>query len=149
MNNPPYIIVDEIGTVVSRTATALEYDINYQYGYVIELNETLIQYSKAPNYIAKKFPLVWLSQPFTLSTGNMISAYGEIDELRLFIITGTDKNLKASQRMTQMYKPKLYPIMNELLDQIAKSPAFMTYRAQIKKGYSMIRSTLSRSGSGT
>ena len=123
MNNPEYILVDEIETVVSAVKTALSLPVlNYQYGYITELNETLNEYSKTAEYKALKFPLVWLSQPFTIRRDSF-GYYGKV-KIDLFIFNKTDVNLKAEDRMTNNFKPTINPIARELIIQISKSRAF-------------------------
>lgn len=124
MNNPEYILVDEMEIVVSAVKAVLNLPVlNYQYGYVIELNETLMQYNNDPNNRDKKFPLVWLAEPFDIPRGEA-GFYGRTDELNIFIINGSDKNWKAKQRMENNFKSIIYPIYRELLNQLILSDAF-------------------------
>ena len=123
MNNPPYILVDELATIVTAVKTALALPVlNYQYGYFTELNETLNEYSKTATYKALKFPLVWLAQPFTLRMDS--PGYYSKVKVDIFIFNRTDKNLKAEDRMANNFKPTINPITRELLSQIAKSHVF-------------------------
>ena len=124
MNNPPYILVDEIGAVVTAVKTALALPVlNYQYGYVDELKNTLANYDKSPTYAGLKFPLVYLVQPFSITEGD-IDCYGKAT-LELFIINKTVQDKKAVQRMTDNFKPVINPIKRELVEQISRSVAFM------------------------
>lgn len=91
--------------------------LNYQYGNVKELSQTLMEMSKTQESSVKKFPLVWLVQPFTLDRG-VIGFYAKAEDLRLFIATGSQANYKAAQRMAITFKPILYPIYRELLNQL-------------------------------
>ena len=125
MNNPPYILVDEIGAIVTAAKTALALDVlNYQYGYVDELKNTLANYDKSPTYAGLKFPLVYLVQPFTITRGEF-RHYGKATGLEIFIINKTQQGIKAEQRMTDNFKPVIYPIYRELISQITKSIAFV------------------------
>lgn len=124
MNKPEYILVDELGTIVTAVKTALTLtNLNYQYGYIRELNETLLQWSKNPIDSPKKYPLIWLEQPFTIQRG--IPAYFGSVNIRLFIMMGSSKDLKAEQRMDLVYKAVIYPIYRELLNQMSMSPVFL------------------------
>lgn len=124
MNNPPYIVVDEMGAVVAAVKTSLSLpNLNYQYGYVNELKETLKKMGTTATYEAKKFPLVYLVQPFSI-TGGDINFYGKVS-LELFIINKTVQDKKAVQRMTDNFKPIINPIKRELIEQISRSVAFM------------------------
>jgi len=131
MDNPPYIVVDEMATVVEAARLALKeaaggvgWDVlNYQYGYITELAETLQQWEETQEWREKKYPLVWLRQPFTIKRGEP-NYYGTIPDLTLFIMNRTDVNYKAAQRMELNFKPILHPIYRELVKQIDLSVAF-------------------------
>ena len=124
MNNPEYILVDEIGTVVAAVKTALNLPVlNYQYGYVNELKETLASYDKTATYAVQKFPLVYLVQPFTITRGNF-RYFGKANNLEIFIINETVQDKKATQRMTDNFKPVIYPIYRQLIKQFAKAKPF-------------------------
>lgn len=139
MNNPEYILTDEMATVVAAVKTALSLSVlNYQYGYVKELNETLKQWEQDPLKFDKKFPLVWLQEPFIVTRGQK-NFYG-ISDTNLFIIKNTTKEWKAAERMTNNYLPELFPIYRELINQIIISEAFENETAEdfphtITKGY--------------
>lgn len=131
MNEPEYIIVDEIREVVASTSVALTANdaatfpnpINYQHGYITELNETLRQWESDPNKYNLKFPLVWLAKPFTVKRGEA-NFYGSLNGVKLFIITSSDKNYKDSERESNSYNPILRPIYRELIKQFMLSTVF-------------------------
>lgn len=139
MNNPEYILTDEMETVVAAVKTALAISVlNYQYGYVEELNETLKQWESDPAKYQIKFPLVWLAEPFNTDR-KIPGIYGTAD-VDLFIINNTTKDWKAKQRMDNNYKPVLYPIYRELLNQLVLSVVFEHITVEsishsVKKGY--------------
>lgn len=123
MNNPEYILTDEMATVVAAVKTALLLDVlNYQFGYIEELNETLVQYEADPVKYNKKFPLVWLAEPYTTVRG-LPNVFGKAKP-DIFIINSTTIEWKAAERMENNYKPILFPIYRELLVQIFKAEAF-------------------------
>lgn len=125
MNNPEYILVDEIGAVVAAVKVKLSLSVlNYQYGYVNELKETLATYDKTATYAVQKFPLVYLVQPFTITRGDY-RYFGKANGLEIFIINETVQDKKATQRMTDNFKPVIYPIYRELINQLAKAGAFV------------------------
>lgn len=123
MNQLPYIVVDELGLVAAATGVAMDLTINYQYGYVRELNETLIAFSKTPTFEVLKFPLIWVAQPFTIQRGKL-GWYGTVKGGRIFFIQQSTKTKKAKDRMTDVFKPLLYPMVDEFLRQLKRSPAF-------------------------
>lgn len=118
-----YIITDEIESIVAATKNALGLSVlNYQYGYVEELNETLAQWEKDPAKYQVKFPLVWLAEPFDTNASGS-NDYDQA-ELTLFIMNSTTAEYKAKDRMEVNFKPVIYPIYEELLNQICLSNAF-------------------------
>jgi hypothetical protein len=139
MNNPEYILTDEMATVVTAVKTALSIAVlNYQFGYVMELNETLKQYEADPSKFDKKFPLVWLAEPYSIIRGQK-NIYG-IADVDLFIINTTNKEWKATERMDNNYKPVIFPIYRQLLQEIVNSPVFdkisqADMQHSITKGY--------------
>ena len=119
-----YILVDELENVTIATKAALSLPVlNYQYGYITELKETLAAYDKTAVYAVKKFPLIWVEQPFTI-TSDKVEYFGVVNNLRAFIINESGKNLKAKERMTGNFKTVIYPIYLEWMKQIRLSPAF-------------------------
>lgn len=139
MNNPEYILTDELETIVTAVKTALGISVlNYQYGYLPELNETLKQMEGDPAKFAGKFPLVWLAEPYEIAR-NTTGIYG-IANPDIFIFMATDKTYKAKDRMNNVYKPVLYPVYRELLNQIVLSPVFQhplvsDIKHTVRKGY--------------
>lgn len=134
MNNPEYILTDEMAVIVTAVQAALQQAnidagqpagwpvLNYQYDYIERLNETLQQYEADPVKYAEKFPLVWLAEPYDTDRRTP-GIYGTVNP-RIYFINSTDKNWKAQQRMDFNYKPILLPIYREWLRQIIISPVF-------------------------
>lgn len=116
MNNPEYILVDEFEKITADIKTELNlFVLNYQYGYITELRETLAQ-METNGYDDKKFPLLWFKEPFT-EVRNNGDYYADVS-LEIFIIQASEKTLKAKERMDVVFKPVLLPIYRELLRQI-------------------------------
>lgn len=130
MNNPAYIVTEVFTQKVQDVATALGFPVYSHYGYVNELNENLQQLSESPKDWDKKFPAVWLVEPFVIQKSGF-GVYGNIPELRMFILMDSDRNYKAPERKEKVYKTRLYPILNELLDQFCSYP-FMGYRERLR-----------------
>ena len=125
MNNPEYILTDEIETVVTAVKTSLNLPVlNYQYGYVSDVAEKLQNYGKTATYAALKFPLVWLVQPFTVKHDGTLGIFGKVDDLEIFVINETKKNADTATRMATNFKPIIYPIVRELKKQLCKSGVF-------------------------
>lgn len=138
MNNPPYIVTDEFTAMIQALSTALNVPTSlnkpvYSYfGYIKELNETLVQKDGSSLQYNQKFPLVWLVTPFTVGPleKGKLGLYGIIPELRMFIMTDSRKEYKAKDRVENVYKPVLNKIQYELFRQMELSKAFAGYKAQ-------------------
>lgn len=130
MNKPPYKVVTEIGLAVEATKIALGLpSLNYQYGYLNEVDKTLMQDNKVVEIRALSFPLVVVKQPFdVVSIGR--GWYGKTKGLDIIICTNTEVGLKAKQRQEEKFIPMLDPIMEELLKQLGYSPAFDNWYPQ-------------------
>lgn len=121
MNQPEYIPVDVMGEIASSVKAALGIAVlNYQYGELEELTETLQQWTKSKgggtDKSTLKFPLFWLVQPFIIERG-IPGYYGLLKDAKIFFIDKTKKEYKAADRMTNVYKAVLYPIYRETLNQ--------------------------------
>lgn len=113
------------GGVLFMVKQALNISVlNYQYGDGKELDETLIQYSKTPDFATKKFPIVWLMHPFKIVRGER-GIYGSVEGLKIFIINSTDKTWKSAERVNNNFKPVIYPIYRELMNQLNQQKAFL------------------------
>lgn len=139
MNNPEYILTDEMATIVAAVKTVLGLSVlNYEYDYIEKLNERLKAMEADPAQYDKKMPLVWLAEPFTINRG--VPGYFGKTKLDIFIFNSTDPTISASKRMEDNYKPVLLPIYRELLKQIGLSVVFSTGSAEaiphsLTKGY--------------
>lgn len=136
----PYVIVDAFGEknadgelfcgILNEVKNALGLRVlNYQYGYINELNETLKQYTENSETESRKFPLVWLQQPFTIIKDTTSITYGTIETVRLFFCVQTETNLKSYERMAQNFKPQIYPLYYKTMEKIDESLAFLTQSA--------------------
>ena len=132
MNNPPYIIEDVFTEVVAAVATKLARPVFSHYEDIKELNQTLVNYNGSPNFFDKKFPLVLLKQPVTIGPSRLTQIYGEIPELIMFIITGSDKQYTMKERLDKNYVPVVYPILYELKNQMVLHKAFLGYASQLQ-----------------
>ena len=125
MNNPEYILTDVFAEIVASVKAALGIDVlNYQFGYIASLNETLQQWNKVQDFQKLKFPCLWLQQPFTIVRSQDPRTYGRTQNLKVFIMTTSNIAQKPEQHMNEVFKPILYPIYRELLNQINHHPAF-------------------------
>lgn len=133
INNPEYILTDVFGETNASgiLVSGLLFDVkqalglpvlNYQHGYIEELNQTLTQWEQSPQFVDLKFPLVWVAEPYEPNRrdGNF---YGE-EDVDVFIINSSQKEWKAKDRMQNNFKPVIYPIYRQLLEEIVFSPVF-------------------------
>jgi len=133
MNNPEYILVDELGLCINNPGEpdfrSVSIDIGtpiyYRYGYLKELNNWLNSVNGDPEG-QNKYPMVWVMQPFTIVRGVTPSIYGRVNDLRIFIMNESKKDSLAEERMADNFKPIIYPIYRSLLQNICLSPAFST-----------------------
>lgn len=127
LNDPEYIPVDELGSVAAKVKVNLALPVlNYQYGYIKELDETLLQWEKNPADAPNRFPLIWVEEPFNVVSGQSAAYYGKIEVLRVFVMNQTEKQLKSEERMTKNFKPIILPIIRDFLKEIDLSIAFHT-----------------------
>lgn len=132
MNKPPYIIEDVFTGIIAAVAAKLGRNVYSFYVPIKELNETLTQYNGSPTLFDKKYPLVLLQQPVTISSSKLPQLYGEIAKLTMFIITGSQQNYKTVQRDDINYVPIVNPIVDELKNQMILCKAFLGYPSQLK-----------------
>lgn len=96
--------------------------LNYQYGHIEELLQTLKEYDKVPNQADKRFPLVWLVTDFPEEHGQTIGVYAEVS-LNIVIMHQSKAEYKSTERLQNVFKPVLYPIYYQLMKYLAKHPA--------------------------
>ena len=122
--NPIYV-VDIIGTVVSATDTELKTDpasylstsgktLNYIYGDRDEINKQLQLLSQGNNSKLTKYPLIALVMPFPEVNAELL----EVTLPRVIIATVTPQTLLFPDRYEQFFKPVLYPVYYEFLNQL-------------------------------
>lgn len=123
MTDTEYILTDEIGMLVADVKEELQLPVlNYQYGYVEELIQTLQQWENSPAHFGQKFPLVWLAEPYSIKRDdNGVCGTATVD---FFIINHSEKEWKAKDRMENNFKPVIIPIYRSLINQLMLNPAF-------------------------
>ena len=123
-----YPIVDIIKEVVAKVNDKLlpqlqTFDqniqvIHFEHGHPKEIIETLVQMDQSPEDRYKKYPLVMLFQDFGEDFSDKPGSYLVNATLQIVIAFHTDKDLKAAERYSNTFKPVLYPIYDELKNQI-------------------------------
>jgi len=126
LNEPEYILSEVLREVTASASVALTANdavnfptaINYQHGYVHELNEMLLQWGKSPAKEPLKFPLVWFAEFNVRETRGSLVWYSECKNIEVFFINKTDKNWKADERDTNNYNPVILPMYREWMKQL-------------------------------
>ena len=129
----PVYVVDLMETVVNavsaKLTTQLKLEdaaitgVHYQYGHPKEIINTLTKLGSAPTGKFNKYPLVALFQDFPETKGEI--GFDSEVSLHMIICKGTSPEYKAKQRMEKNFKPFLYPIYLELLNQLSLSGSFL------------------------
>lgn len=136
VNNPEYDLIKVFGLkdadgfltsgILFDVKEALAIPVlNYQYGDIKELNETLKQWQSSTEHSDKRFPLVWVQEPFTVKRDSA-NFFGRVNLLRVFIIKDSVADWKAEKRREVNFDPVILPIYRELLNQMSLSPALLT-----------------------
>ena len=137
MNEPVYI-VDVIEEVVAATSAAvlstiqanesealqlpsLIQGISYQKCHFRELIENLIQADKSSTARYEKYPLIYLMRDFKERRGREAGIYAEVS-LRIIIVHQTQQTYKITDREAKVFKPVLYPIYYEFMNQLFLHP---------------------------
>lgn len=137
----PTIIVDEFADIVAKVSSnltpslkAIKGDItgvHYMHGHPIEIAQTLTEKSETNEFKFKKYPLIALLQDFPETKGD-VDTESEFDA-HIIICMGTDPNYKASKRYDINFRPILYPIYADLLNEISKHKKFVSFGQQTIK----------------
>ena len=125
-------IVDVMREVVGRVSAkltpsliALDSNItgvHYDHGHPLEIINTLADKDKSNTFTFRKYPLVALFQDFPESKGEI--GFDSEVTLHMIIARSTVNTYKAQERYEKNFKPFLYPIYQELLNQIWLSKPF-------------------------
>lgn len=132
MDKAPVYIVDIIGEAVAATDAALFADnasnavktagrhINYLYGRGDQILTKLLGKDSSPTLKNFKYPLIALIQDFGEERGGT-GYYAAVRLPSILICTSTNSTDDVPKRYNQTFKPILYPIYYELLNQLARN----------------------------
>lgn len=107
--------INASGLTVTRWDLALYYD----YGRVLEINQTLKEKKEDPTNKNTRFPLMWL---LTDIPKNRNFEIGYEASVIIAFIYLSEQNLKAKQRIVQKMEPVLDPLVSLFKKTITKSP---------------------------
>jgi hypothetical protein len=135
MTTAPVYVDDIIGEVVQATSDivlgtiqaneravlggSLIEQIRYSKSSFDELIETLAQADKGRDQY-KKYPLVHLIQDVRIERGGDVGFYGTAD-LNIVFIHQTQQAFKTEERDKNVFKPVLWPIYYEFMEQLKRS----------------------------
>ena len=127
MKEPVYI-VDEMETVVAKVSTiiqasALARPVYYMYGHPSEVVNNLQEMTNEASLQNSKYPLIALFTDVPIRKGQSVGMYGDAT-VQVVICALSDRHYKAPQRMEETFKPILYPIYNEFLNQLRMHKQF-------------------------
>lgn len=126
-------IVGKVNTKLMPSLSTLTIDgvnrgivnVNYLYGPFEEIVKQLTQWTASDTYEPKKYPLVAVIQPFNEVSGAEIGI-AAVDDLEIIIATGTIAEAYTPTRYDVNFYPVLYPIYDELRNQIDLDPRTLT-----------------------
>jgi hypothetical protein len=123
------VIPDLFKAVAAKVNEALStratdpFTVYFDYGHYNEVTRNLTSKDGSVSQKGKKYPLIWLVMDFVEKVG-ATTDYCELPDLQILIATVTTPAITAAQRIEKTFKPRLYPIYSELMDQIEQSGYF-------------------------
>ncbi len=122
LNNPEYFLPDVIKEVVAWAALEMGIALNFDHGYVEEINQRLVKKNATTAGKLKKFPLVWLVAPFKSRKGESFDIFGKY-KLRLLIVVNSKKDSYTHDRFEANYKPLLSKIARKVIEGLNENAA--------------------------
>jgi hypothetical protein len=117
---------DEVLTTIQANETealgksSLIQQIRFSKSSFDELIETLFQADKSGEERFKKYPLIHLVQDISIDRGGEIGFYGTAN-LTIVFIHQTKQTFKTDERDENVFKPVLWPIYYEFMEQLKRS----------------------------
>jgi len=131
MSQPVYIVDVFEDIVAAVSASLLTYlqtidstitKVLFEYGHRADINERIITYGKqGVNFC----PMIILFEDYKLKHGDI--GYTGITDLTLIIIYYTKIAITRREREENVFRPILYPVYNELLNQLKANGSFSIY----------------------
>ncbi len=115
----PVYIVEEVAAVVTATATKLGLPVYYFFGHLREITLRLQELTNSTTQKGKMFPAVILFTDIPVRVGQPMGFYGQAN-LNLIIANWTEQKYTSTERLEKVFKPILYPIKKEFLNQFYK-----------------------------
>lgn len=135
MSDPVYI-VDVIGEVVAKTSTKLLTQlqlvdplitgIHYEYGHITDIRERITEKMKTTTNSVDISPMIILIEDFKVIKGRQVGITG-ITDMKIIILHYSKKDITRVQREVSVFRPVLWPIYNEILNQLRLDGRFSIY----------------------
>jgi hypothetical protein len=109
---------------IDATGKSLIQQIRYSKSSFDELIETLFQADKSGEERFKKYPLVHLIQDIVTERGSDLGFYGT-PNLNIVFIHQTQQAFKTQERDDKVFKPVLWPLYVEFMEQLKRSAWIM------------------------
>jgi hypothetical protein len=126
------MLVSNVETKVLPTLSAYDENIvaiSYEFGHPREVLETQHQKDESNTLFDKKYPLVWLFTDIKQKKG-LIGKYS-LSDVRIIVAHHTNEDYKADERKELVFKPVIHPIVDALMQEIALSPYFLEFNADM------------------
>ena len=104
----------------------------YQFGYWPEIANNLTSAGRDATLAAAQFPFIMVSAGYVENQEPKNPLVLSESDLDVYIVDRADKNLTSLQRETQIYDAVLYPIYDELITHLKKSPYILTDYGKIE-----------------
>lgn len=123
------VIPDLFKEIAARVNTVLSTRVNdpfkvfFDYGHYNEVTRNLTSKDGSVSQKDKKYPLIWLVMDFVEKAGETTD-YCELPDLQILIATVTNPAINTPERIEKSFKPRLYPVYVELMNQIEQSGYF-------------------------
>lgn len=135
MRPKPIYVVDIMGDIVSKVNTAViaelqAFDsmitkVNYEYGTYEEITKVLTLMSQQTDLQYQRYPLWALIMSFPEQHGQQVGIDG-LEELNIIIARRSNNTDRTPARYEKNFKPVLYPVYLETLNQIDLDKRFLT-----------------------
>lgn len=137
MRQKPVYVIDILREVVAKTEAKVLAEIiaaapnrgivnlNFVPGTPLEITDVLDVMGKQPTGDPKRYPLIGVFLPIREGKGQRIGIEG-IDSLRICIAMVSDATIRTPERYEKNFKPILYPIYYEFLNQLSLDKRIMS-----------------------
>jgi hypothetical protein len=120
----PIWIPDLFKEVVSKVSVKLGKPVYFDYGRHPEVQKNLLKKDKSITLKGQKFPLVWLVMDFLEERSSKHDVYCRLPNITIWLIQQTKDDYTMDERRDNTFVPVLYPIYDELLNQLRRSKSF-------------------------